>query len=1283
MDDKKISSIEAWRKSRSGAWAGRGFHFQHLFSVLVLVRQWAGLAPSGSLVPEGLEDCVIELSSEEIWLQIKSRKEGEFSDTEVKKILKEVRDKENSVQKTVNRKTLVVLEQSSSKIDGIAIDNLFGECKSEVLVCSSPQDEAIKILTERLDVAEIIAEGILSYLYKLVASSSEENASLKFEDRRRLSTSEIERRIFEQLEANDPSAIDHALYSGALVPVDFTEPKVEPTFYQGVKVSPGHITSGLVLSREQDKESVIRSLQTRGNVLISGPSGAGKSALLWLTTESLIGDIRWFQITSSAIASDADSIIQFLRARRPSEISPIGLALDEIGSANADLWDVLVRELRNLPSIYFLGTVRKEDIALISNIADIEIVEINLNETLAESIWLKLKADSQTVWEHWREPFEQSEGLMLEYVHILTKGKRLASVIQDQILARQHENRHDELAILRIAAMLSSEGGDTQVSKLINLLDIKSEDASRALTRLIDEHLIRESQPGVLGGLHMLRSKALVEASHDEIIFITSESLWRGLPAVTKETLPRVIQSILASAPTDEEEITLTKLSTVLTSSQDIEVWVAILTGLGLATLERNVVSFMSFLEQYEVQRAQWTLASMFSDPTVDISGFDTFTEWQKIREAILAFRALPKHDLRQFCLEQIPDECSIPACQSFHELNKLFSCLSPICGGEPIDINVSTNISGDGEADIYDVSDVLASAYLISPDVASKLVEKMGGEKTLFRWFAAQTPWVTLPKIDPDGEHGRTIRSDIFTISDNVHEDLHKSVCDICEALIAISPESDAAASDAVTPSGQQVTIGDAKFYSKNMPRENIPAKARVSWNVAFRQILLARSASDSLTTYTNTMAELIKKTEKVFRSFSEKWIKGKRVSNVDALTDEINSIIQSVNEISYTAPEKPSHDMTQPASNAGEDDSLGALLTGILGNLMGRMNQISGEGNPKATATFAGSLSGQAFDHEQSHIWRTSLKPPRKELLALAERLTQVSYILHEFGYDNSDSSIQKVIKSTKNSTPSKAVSAAARRCHLFAQQRFDKKLKLIEKDLHGKGWSCKCWSRPIDEADSPYWPPREIATSVNISDFESDAEYMDVAFSVADHHLNGKWPYRIVPVINGFVVAPLAMLLSSNMPLPDQDFKYNWQDYIPVPFVSSYILEKLDQALAACIQVSAIITCRSLGSLHPDEDRALSDAIEIVTQNHEFISKAAEESGTDEILWASDYVGEYWNSVVEEFEAAQKGKKVENPICNSPHQALRGLADDRAIEMACARISVLQAECFKEAG
>ena len=75
----------------------------------------------------------------------------------------------------------------------------------------------------------------------------------------------------------------------------------------------------------------------------------------------------------------------------------------------------------------------------------------------------------------------------------------------------------------------------------------------------------------------------------------------------------------------------------------------------------------------------------------------------------------------------------------------------------------------------------------------------------------------------------------------------------------------------------GRTIAVGDFTPWSKNMPRANIPAKARVAWNVAFRQMLLARSADYSLTDYTRQMALLVRRTEKVFRSFTEKWIKAK----------------------------------------------------------------------------------------------------------------------------------------------------------------------------------------------------------------------------------------------------------------------------------------------------------------------------------------------------------------------------------------------------------------------
>ena len=172
--------------------------------------------------------------------------------------------------------------------------------------------------------------------------------------------------------------------------------------------------------------------------------------------------------------------------------------------------------------------------------------------------------------------------------------------------------------------------------------------------------------------------------------------------------------------------------------------------------------------------------------------------------------------------------------------------------------------------------------------------------------------------------------------------------------------------------------SMSDFTPWSKNMPRRNIPAKTRVAWNVAFRQILLARSTSDSLSDYTRQMAQLIRRTEKVFRLFTEKWIRVKSISNADALVSEINEIVGSVNALAYAIPEKPSYAMTMPAQSAGTDDTIGALLTGALDNLVRRLSKIPSEKGGKAAATFAGSLAFQAQEHQQSGIWRTMSTPP-----------------------------------------------------------------------------------------------------------------------------------------------------------------------------------------------------------------------------------------------------------------------------------------------------------------
>ena len=1189
----------------------------------------------------------------------------------------------------------VVLERHCTGIVEADIDQILSDNAGRVFICRTPGEEIVRLLLAQLDVADVIARGLASDLYTLVADASAENATLSFDERRRISTTEVDRRIFERLEAEDPTAIDHVLLSGVLEPVDFTTPVQEPDFYRGVKVKPGHVAAELVLDRPKDVRGVLDALWRRRQVLVSGPSGAGKSALVWLAAAATVGQTRWYQVTGSAAAADADAIVRFVRARGPRDLSPLGLVFDEVGSSNSDLWDVLVREMAGLPAVYLLGSVRQEDVYLIANQSDTAVVRIALDGALAQSVWERLSHQQLTSWTHWREPFEQSEGLMLEYVHLLTQGKRLAAVIGDQIRLREQQGRDDELKIVRSAAVLCARGGEVNASRLFELLDLTSDAANRALRRLIDEHLVRESRPGVLGGLHMLRSEALVEASHDGIVLQAVDTLWKSLPATTSETIPRVVQSILSVPDDDHEPSSLRKVADMLGNSRDIDQWSAILTGLGLATLERHVASFLSMLDRHGLQPAHRSLAAAFADPSLDVPELTESDQLKRLRSAVLEFRSSPKHDLRTACLDHLPPQCAPPRSVDTSQTNRLLSCLAPICGGDSVRISLGQDLRADHAPDIRQIARLLSTAYLVDPALADGLVESLGGERALFDLFHSQTPWTTSPTIESDGRHGRTVRSNWHHITERHQPDPHDAVCEICETLIALSPRSDAAACDAVNPSGKTIAVGDYTPWSKNIPRANLPSKARVAWNVAFRRILLARTATDSLTDYTSQMAPLVRGTENTFRFITEKWIKGARIPNTAALASKIDRIVANVNALVYAAPDKHPSAMTEPLRagaddtrswsasiggpgplRAGADDTLGSLLAGVLGNLVGRLSTLEGS---RATATYAGALHGQACKHRRSGIWRTTSSPPLKELTDLSERLGDVSCILHEIGHDNASGTIQRIRDATRKARLGARVRAAAHHCRLHAERRFQCRLHELENALAVRGWQARCLSRPVDKSDSPYWPAREIAVLVEVEDIETQwLPCVEELLLLGTTHFDNDWVFTMAPVMSGQILAGLAVCPTSQMPVPDQEFGSKWIDFSDLPMHSPILLEQFEEATDACMQVSAIVNCRGVQDLHPEEDEVLSMAVDTFNSSREIIEDAANREKTEHLELALDYLDRNGRRLIDEIEAVKTGQTVQEPICMTPHLAIDKQESEHLVEYVFIRLALLQGEC-----
>ena len=1239
-----------------------------------MLRQWSSAFPAGSVVPEGVEDCVIVLPKETIWLQVKSRKSGHFTKHEAEAIVSRATKKAAMLGLQLEPRITVCFEQPVKDVDASGFAEIFGS-SGDFFVSEQPAQEIATLVLETIGCSELTAEGVAADIYLLVAETAAANASRSFDERAHLTTQHIERRIQERLEASDSAAIDEAISTGTLRTLNFEAILEDDEFYRGVKAQPGHVVSGLVVARPKEVKSTIKALETHRHVLIRGPSGSGKSALLWLTANSLSSQMRWYVIAVDSNASSVKSIVAFVNARRPSATSPIALAFDEIDWVNVELWNTLAPALLAIPHVYLLGSIRQEDANLVRSLANVPFIDIALNERLAQDLWKELRERGQTDWQHWLEPFETSEGLLLEYVHLLTQGQRLSALISDQVSARIREGRDHELAIIRASSTIARFSGSVMVRPLLATLGITDSQGSAALQRLLNEHLIKEIGPGQLGGLHQLRSQALVEASHDETVFFAEESLWQALPAATSETLPYVIHAAMADG---DELDALKRLANILADSDDLAFWVGVMTGLGFATLDRAADRLIAQLEQNSVDKAHWDFASIFACSDTEMSAFSELPNFRSISDAILAFREEPFQDLRARCLELLSPDASLPECKSLEEANALISCAIPVLGSDAIDLALVPKIEGDGTLDIDVLSSTLETAYLCSKECAVKIVDALGGEERLFGWFSDQKPWVTRPEIHLDGRYGRTVRANWVVCSEQYQGDAHDAVVKICDTLIALSPSSDAAASDAVWPNSEQMKFDDDAFFSKNIPRKKSFGAAQVAWNVVFRQIVRSKSQDTSLTSYADQMAGLTIRAERVFRRLTEKWL-GKLSSTAYSIAQEINSINDAVNQLAYATPQSPQTSMAKSQSNdSAAPDTLGALLTGVLGNLVPRLVKQPGDNGLKGLACFANDLAHQADNHAASSIWRVHGAPPTKALLALASRLRSISAICHEWHEDASPVRIQAAVRAAKKANSGNGIRTVGRNCTQRAEKRLSARLATLKKLLAEIDQRAECVTRPLTEVDPTAFPAVEIAILIHVDSLEDGLVYIDHCLPIANEVLSRDWGYSFAPVLDEKILPSLALKPFRDKVIADFDFMERWDGSLPYPLGRSDISDTFQNGLTACTELSAIVLGRDLNLLHPEESRVFDVALDEYERCQKLLDDAADQhSDIDTFGWAADYLAKQFERVKLELQDVRDGKTPESPICLIAIDTLSDDPSDEALELAIVTVNLRQDE------
>ena len=87
----------------------------------------------------------------------------------------------------------LILEKPQTSRAQPDISRLFDGEGRRIFVCGTPGDEIVRLLSTELGIAEVIAGEVASDLYRLVTEAAADNAALPVENRRRISTTEVER----------------------------------------------------------------------------------------------------------------------------------------------------------------------------------------------------------------------------------------------------------------------------------------------------------------------------------------------------------------------------------------------------------------------------------------------------------------------------------------------------------------------------------------------------------------------------------------------------------------------------------------------------------------------------------------------------------------------------------------------------------------------------------------------------------------------------------------------------------------------------------------------------------------------------------------------------------------------------------------------------------------------------------------------------------------------------------------------------------------------------------
>ncbi|MET8814269.1 hypothetical protein ABZW47_19930 [Streptomyces sp. NPDC004549] len=1169
-----------WMQTRSGARAGRGFHYQDAVGAWLCGRVLSRALVIDRIVPEGFEDLSCEGPTP--WhVQVKSRQErvGDFTASHVAADLvtmakAHAKRKQAGVagravlvlERPVNSEWFTdwgrpldalppghpVLRELNAKAEraGLSRDEIDAWCaivSLYVLPWRTAAEETCTAVVQRFGLLPAGAEPVVLALRDAVAGHADANAETSLADAAGLSRTSIDRIAQEVAETIDRESLEEALAAGVCEPVDFDRPLQPAGFFEGIDVQPGHIAAGLPAPRPGLTGQVVAAIDREESILVTGPSGVGKSTVMW-TAAYVTRHVLWYRIRHLR-NEDTASLVRLAKALKPSTRSPVGFVLDGIGIGAAEAWDVLHRELAPIPGVLLLGSVRSEDLLPLRSQAGCAQISVALDEEVAKQIYAGLSASGLTKAPHWREAYEAADGLTLEFTHLLTRGRRLSDVLSEQVNRRVIEGRQTEIEVLARISVAHRWGADVPLRAVQQQLGIGDAELRLALSRLMDEHLVHE-RLGHLSGLHQLRSGRLADAVHAVPPPMLDETVISVMRMLADTQLQPFVAGALTECP-DLDSVVLQQLVVELGQRPSTAGMTGVLQALRLVDFTRQAAKWAEILDRHRVspanRRTLLYFAVLDGDPLSNLK--------PEIAAATAEIRAggPSSSPLRDALAERLgtAELANVLAqCKEEAEAQRFLAVLAQT----KLDVTDWPQVLADSpfarlllHSSVESLGVLLTAARAVSSNLTRDLLELAGGEDVILARLIAESPWVVEASvIERDGNPVAYAR--LMHVSGRAQPDAEQSVRAFGRILLRCLPHCESVDVQSLLPGGIPQTIGDFTGGVSSLQRRYDRSTSQVAWFRAQALIATAAAGTTDWTTRTATASAVLPTLNKYLMDLTRAWAIGRAGPRDTAKLRTMQAAL-SEQAAALTLPADSASLSALPADTAapgGGVDNLHLLVDGIADNLTRRIV------DPTEHRALAGyvweTLRAGLLRVRDEERWHLIGQEPPIVLDQVMKTLTDLHPVLAELTWGTLDS---KALRTAARSGPSaQGLARAADVARAAANERAIAVQRKLEAEAEAVGLSVQLYSRPITDAKAVEWPPVQLAVGVALDDVSQWQAVLTQLSGLMRHdHVSQGYrrPVLIVPLADDRPVRPLAQQLQDEL-WPGIDLFDTWSATLP---------------------------------------------------------------------------------------------------------------------------------------